>query len=375
MNRPATILFTGYAPVHFHCFKPLYERLVSHPGFDVRVSGGLRTLQEDGSHRYDPEGLYGPFGIDPGRILPPAELSSLECDYLFGANTNLIAPGHARCRVQIFHGVSFRNRAIRPQNDGCDFYFLAGPYMSRRFEETGLVGPGDPRALRIGFMKTDALIDGSLSREQLLAAHGFDGRRPVILYAPTGQKHNSLELMGEEVIRRLAATGRYDLMVKLHDHPKKSIDWQERLAPLAGPHVRITRDADVIPLLRLADLLITDASSVSSEFSLRDRPMVFLDVPELIAAARAKASSQVDLESWGRRAGQIARDPGEVPGIVEESLAHPAVHSTIRRAMSRDLFYHPGRATDAAMEWLEGHALAHRDAVRRSSSLAGVSGR
>ena len=45
---------------------------------------------------------------------------------------------------------------------------------------------------------------------------------------------------------------------------------------------------DVTPLLFLADLLMTDASSVSSEYSLLDRPMVFLDVPKLLAKVAEK---------------------------------------------------------------------------------------
>lgn len=42
---------------------------------------------------------------------------------------------------------------------------------------------------------------------------------------------------------------------------------------------------DILPTLFLADLLISDASSVANEYTLLDRPIVFLDVPEMIEAA------------------------------------------------------------------------------------------
>ena len=37
------VLFTGYAPVHFLCFQPLYERLIEMSALSVGLSGGTRT--------------------------------------------------------------------------------------------------------------------------------------------------------------------------------------------------------------------------------------------------------------------------------------------------------------------------------------------
>ena len=37
------ILFSGYAPVHFLCFKPLYDRLREIPGTEIELSGGMRS--------------------------------------------------------------------------------------------------------------------------------------------------------------------------------------------------------------------------------------------------------------------------------------------------------------------------------------------
>ena len=69
----------------------------------------------------------------------------------------------------------------------------------------------------------------------------------------------------------------------------------------------MVRQPDVILTLFAADLLITDASSVANEYALLDRPIVFLDVPELLAAAGGEGSAP-DLETWGRRAARSSRD-------------------------------------------------------------------
>lgn len=367
MNTPGqkTIFFAGYAPVHFLCFQPIYEALKRSGRHKVVLSGGLKS-EADGVVSYDLEALYRPFNIPREELVPVEDLDGMRFDLAFGAQTNMIRPELADCRVQIFHGISFRNRAIRPENMGCDYYFLAGPYMHRNFIEAGFLEPNDPRALEIGFPKTDRLLDGSLDRSELLARYGFDGSRPVVLYAPTGQKRNSLELMGKKVIKQLLKSKSCDLVVKLHDHPKKTIDWQSRLASYDGRHFKLADDLDVIPLLFLADLLITDASSVSSEYSLLDRPMVFLDVPELIARAEAKAGARVDLNTWGRRCGHIAGTPEEAVDCVKRSLADPGEFSAVRQAMAKDLFYNPGRAAGAAVEWVMRHLEARTAGARES---------
>ncbi|MCH7597376.1 MAG: CDP-glycerol glycerophosphotransferase family protein, partial [Planctomycetes bacterium] len=121
---------------------------------------------------------------------------------------------------------------------------------------------------------------------------------------------------------------------------------------LEDAHTRVVRERDVIPLLFLADLLITDASSLSSEYALMDRPIVFLDVPKLIARVMARNNTMVDMDTWGRRAGIIVRKPELVLDAVDKSLADPSSHAEVRRAMADDLFYNPGRATDEAFDWV-----------------------
>jgi CDP-glycerol glycerophosphotransferase (TagB/SpsB family) len=203
-------------------------------------------------------------------------------------------------------------------------------------------------------MKTDRLFDPDWIRATQLERYGFGGDRPVLLYAPTGAKMNSLEIMGEDAIDRIIRCGQFDLIVKPHDHPKnKTIDWFGRLSRFEGAHCRVTSELDVIPLLRLADLLITDASSVASEYALLDRPIVFLDTPKLIERALAAKDSALDLHTWGREGGLVSRGPGDVVTTIERSLAGPDERAQVRQAMANDLFYNPGTATDAAMDWVE----------------------
>ena len=350
-KAPHRILFAGYAPVHFICFQPLFERLRRMRDVEVVLSGGRDATGVD-STRLTARALYAPFRVPASGVAELHKIRKQRFDLVFCAHVSGYFPLEEEERIQLFHGVSFRNMAVRRDVLVYDRLFLTGPYMRRLFTERQMLRERDPRLVDIGMPKLDRLVDGTLDRRRILKRLGFSGRRPVILYAPTGQKDNSLEHTGEAVLERLRATGKYDILIKLHDHPRdRATDWPTRLRPLLDRHTKLATGLDVVPYLFVADLLLTDASSVSNEYALLDRPMVFLDVPQLLAAMERKGVA-LDLGTWGRKGGPVARWPDEAVDAIAWSLAHPRRNGPVRRAMARDLFYNPGRATDAAMAWV-----------------------
>ena len=354
---PIKILFTGYAPVHFVCFLPYYERLKSLPDVEVTLSGGLRSKTEDG-WVYDAEALYRPFGVPSAEIAEADALHDSHFNLEFAGHTKRLVPTSAETRIQIFHGVSYRNKSIRRENLKWDYFFIVGPYMRRRFAEAELLPDGDPRAINVGFPKTDRLLDGSLDAAKLRADYGLPDDRPILLYAPTGAKENSLETMGEAAIEALKNAGKYTVLVKPHDHPRnRQVDWFDRLSHLEDRHCHVMREPDVVKLLFIADLLISDASSVANEYTLLDRPILFLDTPALIEHAREAEESMLDLDTWGRKGGTIVLSPADLTAAVDKCLANPHEKSEIRHAISQDLFFNPGKAADAAMAWIESEVI------------------
>lgn len=349
---PKRILFAGYAPVHYVCFQPLYERLRRTKGLEVVLSGG-RDATPEGGRALTAKQLYEPFRVAPNSVVPLEKIRGQSFDMVFCAHVSGYFPRDERDRVQLFHGVSFRNMAVRRDVLVYDHLFVVGPYMRRLFTDQQMLRESDPKLVPIGFPKLDRLVDGTLDRRRVLDRLKLSGRRPVVLYAPTGQKDNSLETgVGEAVIDRLRRTGKYDILIKLHDHPRdRATDWPKRLAPLLDAHTKLVHDYDVVPYLHAADLLVTDASSVSNEYALLNRPMVFLDVPQLLAAMGKKGVA-LDLDTWGRKGGTTVRWPDEAVEAIGWSLAHPRIGSAVRKAMARDLFYNPGRATEHAAQWV-----------------------
>ena len=351
------VVFAGYAPVHFLCFRPIYERLRADPALDLRLSGGFRSKNEQGGETYSLEGFYEPFSIDADEIVPFDQAREEAWDVAICVHTSQgLLPARSKKTVQIFHGVSFKNFAVREKVLSYDFLCIPGRYHASRFRSQGLIRPGHAECLLTGFPKADRLVRGGFDRDAFLRSEGMDPSRRTVLYAPTGGKNNSLETVGEEVVRAIATDGRWNLLIKPHDHPKRRIDWTERLAPYETRAVRVVRGLDVIDYLLAADVLLTDASSVAIEYTLLDRPMVFIDVPKLLKNVVARGAP-LDLSTHGRRIGALARTADEVVAEIESGLARPEVRGDLRRATAAEVFHDPGGASERVAEvvrWAAG---------------------
>src|SRR5512134_3894308 len=108
----ARVLFSGYAPVHFVCFRPIYERLRRMAGVEVYLSGGRDGATEDEAPLTARE-LYAPFRVPRSHVLELDQMRRQSFDLVFCAHVSGYFPRDERERIQLFHGVSFRNMAVR----------------------------------------------------------------------------------------------------------------------------------------------------------------------------------------------------------------------------------------------------------------------
>jgi len=337
------ILFSGYAHVHFVCFLPVYQQLVTDDRVEITLSGGFKSGKGD-DVRFSIDGFYDPFPVDPAHVLEPSEIREQDFDVVVCAHlSDTLFPRSAGKSVQIFHGVSFKNLAVREKALRYDFLCLPGSYHADQYVKQGLVD-SDSKILVTGFAKVDQLVSAPRPTHRLEDL-GLDPARPTLLLAPTGDKYNAMETMGRAVIEAIRAHGAWNLMVKPHDHPKRAIDWFSELSDLEGDGVALIRDTDVAPYLSLADLLMTDASSVALEYTLLDRPILFLDVPKLLERLERRAPA-LDLDTFGRKIGTVVERADQVVDAIAAGLADPGARSAIRRQAASHLFHQPGHAAE-----------------------------
>jgi len=347
MARRPTILFFAKKPMNVVMFRGIVDRLRGRADIRCVLSGKFHGAG-------DGRGLYARAGLGGERTVPTWWARQRRYDVYLCPDFNLVG---RRCRVKVhmFHGVSLKNHAISDRVRDYDKLFVVGDYMRRTLIARGILGEGDSRIERVGMPKLDALVDGSLPRDETRERLGLDPDLPVVLYAPTWGEGSSLEAWGAEI---LDALGRVpvQVLVKLHDNSldlrKTRVDWEARMRGVEGPRFRHVRDASILPALVAADVLVSDASSVANEFLLLDRPIIFADCPDLLETLAGRA----DLETWGRRTGRVARDARELTEAVESALSDPDEHREIRMAAAADLFYEPGRATEKAVASLLRYA-------------------
>lgn len=340
--RQKSILFYAKAPMNVVMFRPLVERLRDDLRIKLQFCGhdaaGLRLEQ-----------IYAKGGL-PGVPLTPRWLAKWRrCDIYITPDKMLLAR-RARCKVQIYHGVSFKGRMYDRSILDYDKLFLVGEDMRRRYIERAILTGDDPRCERIGMPKTDRLLDQSLNRQALLEQMGLDPSRKTVLYAPTWRPESSLYSLGRKIMESLHTDLPINLLVKLHDlvmdPATNPVDWNKELPQLERGNMRVVRDVDVIPSMFASDVLISDASSVANEYLLLDRPLIFIDVPALFE----RYSETIDLGGWGRRTGDVVEDYPGLLKTLRTCLEYPHRHSEIRRQAANDIFYNPGHATEKAIE-------------------------
>ncbi|HKP14385.1 MAG TPA: CDP-glycerol glycerophosphotransferase family protein [Blastocatellia bacterium] len=264
-------------------------------------------------------------------------------------------------RIMMFHGVAGKYANVYDSPDvsmrDWDRLFFINEQRLRNFIKSGAIDAGSPAARLVGYPKLDCLVDGTLNRDAILTSLGINPSRQTVLYAPTWSPYSSLNAMGEALVEKLCAAG-FAVIVKLHDRSRDpeyihsgGVNWAERLRPLLEASGGVLAEAsDASPCLAAADVLITDHSSVGFEYLLLDRPLVRIEMPQLIAATNIHP----DYVALMAEAATSVRDAGEAVRAVEDALASPADKSESRRAVASKLFYKPGTATARAVGELYG---------------------
>jgi CDP-glycerol glycerophosphotransferase (TagB/SpsB family) len=344
------ILFDAVSPMSFAVFRPLYERL--------RLDNRLELWFTAHGAIWTPEEIFGTHGISE-HIVSASAAARMKADAYVNTDFWDMTWLHRRTRrVHLFHGVAGKYGLdapidLAPTIGAFDCLMFANADRRTRYIEAGLVPDDDVKAALVGYPKMDQLVDGSLDRREIARGLALDPAVPAVIYAPTWSPYSSLNAMGEETVERLTAEG-LQVIVKLHDRSydrrergSGGIDWAARLAKYSThPLVRVVRDADGSPFMTVADVMVSDHSSIAFEYMLLDRPIVVIDRPDLIA----KAGISADKVNRLREASDVADDAVAMTRAVVAALQRPERLSAQRRRTAGELFYRPGSATDRAVQ-------------------------
>src|SRR6202035_1241188 len=94
-----------------------------------------------------------------------------------------------------------------------------------------------------------------------------------------------------------------------------------------------------------ADVMISDHSSAGFEYLLLNRPLIRIEMPELIA----RTNIHPDYVELLVKASTTVRNPQEAVAAAEYAYSDPSCLATERKAVAAELFYKPGTATNRAI--------------------------
>ncbi|HEV3485059.1 MAG TPA: CDP-glycerol glycerophosphotransferase family protein [Vicinamibacterales bacterium] len=334
------ILVDARTPVNFTMVAPVV-RAMQH---DPRVEFWFTASEE-------PHKLAAIYKEARGvRLVHPARAALMKFEAYVASDFMWALLPRGTRRIQVFHGVGGKYGFDAPTKSMREWHrlFFVNERRLRNFVVAGAIDADSPAIRLVGMPKVDCLVDGTYSRENVLASLGLDPARPTVLYAPTWSPASSLNAMGETLINGLLKMP-VNVIVKLHDRSRDlrerysgGVDWVARLQPmLPVGRATIAPGHDISPYLVASDLMITDHSSAGFEFLLRDRPIVRIHRPSLIELANIHPDYVALLASVS----DSVDDAAGALAAVERGLAEPLARSDDRQRVAADLFYRPGGAT------------------------------
>jgi CDP-glycerol glycerophosphotransferase (TagB/SpsB family) len=163
----------------------------------------------------------------------------------------------------------------------------------------------------------------------------FAESRPIVLYNPHWQQHrSSWWRWGPEVVRRIVAADRYNLIFAPHQRLVERADdvapLCEELAASPNVHCDFTSFATVDgSYTAAADVYLGDTSSQVVEFLIRPRPAVFVDAQ----GTDWQANPAYDM--W--RTGEVIADPDPLLAALDRAAAEHPRYIEAQHALATDL--------------------------------------
>ncbi|QGJ66455.1 CDP-glycerol--glycerophosphate glycerophosphotransferase [Bacillus velezensis] len=216
-----------------------------------------------------------------------------------------------------------------------DFVTVGSDAMADVFKKS--FGIRDGQLLKTGVPLTDVYYE----EHKTELKHKWP--KKIILYAPTFRDYDmqSFRLPFTEEQLTNALNGEYMLLVKLHPAVLHHIS-----ASFESQLIKNVSDMRLHDLLKAADILITDYSSVPFEFALLNKPIFFFTY---------------DLEEYDRKRGLIDNYTSVIPGkachdseaLLEEMTKKPFDAEEMKRFSDKWNMYSDGNSSEALLKFAE----------------------
>lgn len=177
-------------------------------------------------------------------------------------------------KVQVFHGLASEKKGHLHIRHYFDLYLTPGPlytrdytFLKKRHLNFEVVETGWPKLDPYAYQ----LNAFDVEKKSLLTE---SNTQKIILYAPTFSPSLTSAPYLLKEIEQLAKKPEYFLLIKFHD--LMNISWVQKYEELAAKYknIKIEKNHNILKYLLMADLMVSDTSSVIYEFLLLDKPVI-----------------------------------------------------------------------------------------------------
>jgi len=250
-------------------------------------------------------------------------------------------------KVQLFHGFNVEKREDTRGHFRVrglfDLYCTQGPATTAPFRDLA-EREGHFAVAETGWPKLDLLFRDDGGDSAALRAPA--GNRPVILFGSTFTERLSAAPVLHDAIAADIARGEHYWLLTLH--PKCPPALFERYRALAGANARFVEPEQVMAAQRAADVLVSDTSSIVSEFVVQHKPVVTL-------RNRAPKPHMIDFDQ-----------PAQLPRMLERALApEPALVEAIVRYADAIHPYRDGLSSERVIAATEDFIDGEMGTLRR----------
>lgn len=226
---------------------------------------------------------------------------------------------------------------FRTAFDGADIICAPGPLVGDAWVKMGMA---DELQVRVsGHLPLDPLFAG----EAIALPRTLADAHAVVLYTPGHRPQmSSAGMLGEDVVN-LIRGARHDVTLVIKPHPETFVrqpKWIEMWTRAANEHERVVLvddpDADILPYLKAADVLVADVSSAIFDYLAVDRPILLLRNPEHTADSAGYDPQGIE---WRWR--EVGREIGNVTDLaraVDLALKTPDAGTELRARYRSALF-------------------------------------
>ena len=268
--------------------------------------------------------------------------------------TNVVPHFFPGIKVQLFHGFNAKKRDMHKGHFRLrgffDLYCTQGPATTLPFKVLASQ-KGYFDVVETGWPKTDPLFTGNEKFHPGIKIHttyiqncpfmanekSRPGRKPKILFTSTftpalSAAHKLVDTF-ESIVR---STPEWDWTVTLHPKMDQEISRRYRNFALKNENFIFSDTDDVIPLLKASDVMLSDTSSIISEFLLLEKPVVTIN-------NREPGPHLINITSTN-----------EIEKVLEYALSRPLkLMKTIKNYVKDIHPYNDGRCAGRVMDAVE----------------------